>query len=173
MVTSGRSAIGTQPTVLSASSAPVASRSEEQQKEHDSRAARAAADQCRGPEDVQAAPPSTTSVRAVLRIPEACMLLATALFFFLAFMWMQFLSAWVVQHVTDSPRLVQLTGFFQMAPNLLGPPLGSLADRVSKKRMEAVFLGLMLASSVAMALAVALEWPADLMGPEVLAADGI
>ena len=40
--------------------------------------------------------------------------------YMIAFMWMQFLSAWVVQHITESTRLVQLTGFFQIGAFSIG-----------------------------------------------------
>ena len=116
--------------------------------------------------------PSGASVRAVLGRGETRTLLVAGLFFFLAFMWMQFLSAWIVQHISDSARLVQLTGFCQMAPNILGPPLGLLADRVDKRKLEAGCLLVMMLVSAGMALAVALDWPADLMGPTVVGADG-
>ena len=41
-------------------------------------------------------------VVAVLRVPEARVLLAICLFFVVSFTWMTFLASWLVLHITGS-----------------------------------------------------------------------
>ena len=56
-------------------------------------------------------PRSTESgVVVVLKLPAVRGLLVSGLFFSTAFLWMQFLAAYIVQHATGSARLVQLAG---------------------------------------------------------------
>ena len=80
-------------------------------------------------------------------------LLLCCLFFMTAFMWLQFLAAWTIQKTTESTRLVQLSGFFQMGPLVFGPLLGKLADGTSKLKVEKVGLFFVLVCSGVIAAA--------------------
>jgi len=106
---------------------------------------------------------SAAGVAAVLRVPEARVLLAITLFFMISFTWMTFLASWLVQHITGSAWLVQLVGFMQMAPMAFGPVLGRMADSGDKILMEKVAVGAVLLCSCCIAAAALLSWPCDVM----------
>jgi hypothetical protein len=78
----------------------------------------AAAKESEAPEVIvtAAAAGGAGGAREVLQVPAARVLLLVTLFFCLSFTWMQFLGAWLVQHLTGSSWLVQVTGFMQMIP---------------------------------------------------------
>ncbi len=111
-------------------------------------------------------------VGAVFREPSTRWLLVSCLGYMIAFMWMQFLSAWTVEHITHSTRLVQFTGFCQMGPMAFGPAFGRLADRVDKLTIEVVVVSIVALVSGAMAAAVWFRWPVDLTGTEVTRGEG-
>jgi hypothetical protein len=111
-------------------------------------------------------------IRAVFREPSTRWLLISCLCYMVAFMWMQFLSAWTVEHITHSTRLVQLTGFCQMGPMVFGPAFGRLADRVDKLTIEIVVVSIVTVVSGAMAAGVWFRWPVDLTGTEVMGGEG-
>ena len=112
-----------------------------------------------------------TGLRAVFSAEEkaARPLLLCCLFFMTAFMWLQFLAAWTIQKTTESTRLVQLSGFFQMGPLVFGPLLGKLADGTSKLKVEKVGLFFVLVCSGVIAAAALFQWPVDIVGAEVMA----
>ena len=57
-----------------------------------------------------ALPPAATGIRGAFSDPCTRWLLLSCFTFVTAFMWMQFLAAWTVEHITHSTRLVQFTG---------------------------------------------------------------
>lgn len=81
----------------------------------------------------------------VLRDPAARILLLSWFFMINAFIWFQFVSAWTIEHITHSTRLVQFTGFCQMGPMIFGPLVGKLADRLDKlcERTQPIILTVM------------------------------
>ena len=83
--------------------------------------------------------------------------------------WLQFLAAWTIQKMTESTRLVQLSGFFQMGPLVFGPLLGKLADGTSKLKVEKVGLFFVLLCSGVIAACALFQWPVDIVGAEVMA----
>ena len=62
--------------------------------------------------DVDASSGATVprGIRGVFQDPATRWLLISCFCYMIAFMWMQFLSAWTVEHITHSTRLVQFTG---------------------------------------------------------------
>ena len=103
----------------------------------------------------------------VLRLRSARMLLLCCFAFMISFNSFMFLAAWVVQHITGSAWLVQVSGFFFMAPMLLGPFLGKVADRCDKRAMEAVVLGAVTVSSCL--ITAAMHWvETGVVSPEVV-----
>ena len=98
--------------------------------------------------------PAQRGIGAVFREPATRWLLVSCLFYMVAFMWMQFLSAWTVEHITHSTRLVQFTGFCQMGPLVFGPAFGRLADVVDKLKIDIVTVAMVtLISGVMVPLA--------------------
>ena len=103
----------------------------------------------------------------VLRLRSARMLLLCCFAFMISFNSFMFLAAWVVQHITGSAWLVQVSGFFFMAPMLLGPFLGKVADRCDKRAMEAVVLGAV--TVVSCLITAAMHWvEPGVVSPEVM-----
>ena len=116
--------------------------------------------------------PAQRGIGAVFREPATRWLLVSCLFYMVAFMWMQFLSAWTVEHITHSTRLVQFTGFCQMGPLMFGPAFGRLADVVDKLKIEIVTVSMVTLISGVMAAGVWFRWPVELTGPEVIGGEG-
>ena len=120
-------------------------------------------------QDMIADKESGPTLAALFRTPGGGVLLAASFCFCTAFLWMQFMGSFVVLRITGSPRLVQLAGSLQMAPMVLGPLLGRVADRPGwRDRLELVAFCATVASSAAIAAAALLEIPCDLVGPAVM-----
>jgi MFS family permease len=113
-----------------------------------------------------------SGVRGVFGVRSTSILLLGCAFNCIGFLWAQFLGAHVVQHITGSPRLVQLTGSCQFGPMLLGPLVGSFADRVGQARLQLVGTTLLCGLCVVMAGAVASDWPVPLLGDDVMGREG-
>jgi MFS family permease len=104
-------------------------------------------------------------VRAVFRRPRTRMLIIASLFFCVGLLWVQFVSAWVVQKLSQDTRLVQLTGACQTAPLLLGPFLGKFVDAPGRDtaKLELCIFAVVLLYTAGMAAAVLCGVPSDLM----------